>query len=242
MKKSHLIGTLVLLLITTTVDTRVNAQGTAADYERAVALKARYEAAAIDIVLGATWIGNTNRLFYRKLSHGATEYVIFDAQTLQKRPAFDQEKIAAALSKITGTTYKPYDLQLVGLRFDDAIGNFNATIDSINVRCAISDSACVRVDTPNRFGGPRPQGPVLSPDKKWEAVVNNYNIAVRPVGSRELTFLSTDGSEGNYYEAQSIAWSPDSTKLAAYRVRPGYRREVHYVESSPEDQLQPKHS
>jgi hypothetical protein len=30
MKKSHLIGTLVLLLITTTVDTRVNAQGTAA--------------------------------------------------------------------------------------------------------------------------------------------------------------------------------------------------------------------
>jgi hypothetical protein len=25
-------------------------------------------------------------------------------------------------------------------------------------------------------------------------------------------------------------------------VKPGYRREVHYVESSPEDQLQPKHS
>ncbi len=40
----------------------------------------------------------------------------------------------------------------------------------------------------------------------------------------------------------SIAWSPDSKRLAAYRVRPGYRREVHYVESSPEDQLQPKSS
>ena len=25
-------------------------------------------------------------------------------------------------------------------------------------------------------------------------------------------------------------------------ARPGYRRDVHYVESSPEDQLQPKHS
>ena len=54
--------------------------------------------------------------------------------------------------------------------------------------------------------------------------------------------LSTDGSEGNAYELDSIAWSPDSKKLAAYRVRPGYRREVHYVESSPADQLQPKHS
>jgi dipeptidyl aminopeptidase/acylaminoacyl peptidase len=30
--------------------------------------------------------------------------------------------------------------------------------------------------------------------------------------------------------------------LAVYRVIPGHEREVHYVESSPEDQLQPKHS
>src|SRR5205814_8655263 len=37
-------------------------------------------------------------------------------------------------------------------------------------------------------------------------------------------------------------WSPDSKHLVAYRVRPGYRRQIHYVESSPADQLQPKHS
>src|SRR4029079_14482473 len=67
-------------------------------------------------------------------------------------------------------------------------------------------------------------------------------MVVRQVGSRESTVLSTDGSEGNYYDTQSIAWSPDSTKIAAYRVRPGYKREVHYIESSPEDQIQPKHS
>ncbi len=54
--------------------------------------------------------------------------------------------------------------------------------------------------------------------------------------------LSTDGSEANCYELDTIAWAPDSKKLAAYRVKPGYRRLVHYVESSPEDQLQPKHS
>ena len=34
---------------------------------------------------------------------------------------------------------------------------------------------------------------------------------------------------------------PDSKKIAAYRVTPGYRRMVHYVESSPADQLQPKY-
>ena len=50
------------------------------------------------------------------------------------------------------------------------------------------------------------------------------------------------GRRGIITRSQSIAWSPDSKQLAAYRVRPGYKREVHYVESSPADQLQPKHS
>jgi len=52
--------------------------------------------------------------------------------------------------------------------------------------------------------------------------------------------LSFDGSEGDAYQLGSIRWSPDSKKLVAYRRRPGYNRLVHYVLSSPADQLQPK--
>nr|MDQ3420190.1 S9 family peptidase [Acidobacteriota bacterium] len=84
--------------------------------------------------------------------------------------------------------------------------------------------------------------PRRSPDGKMEALVRNYNIAVREVGRRELTFLSTEGSEGGYFDPDSMAWSPDSQKLVIYKVRSGHRRFVHYVQSSPEDQLQPKHS
>jgi dipeptidyl aminopeptidase/acylaminoacyl peptidase len=54
--------------------------------------------------------------------------------------------------------------------------------------------------------------------------------------------LSTDGSEGDAYRLNSVRWSPDSRKLAAFRRRPGYERLVHYVESSPADQLQPRHT
>ena len=64
---------------------------------------------------------------------------------------------------------------------------------------------------------------------------------MRPAGGGKAFALSYDGSEGNYYTMRSVTWSPDGKRLAAYRVRPGYRREVHYVESSPADQLQPKH-
>jgi len=88
------------------------------------------------------------------------------------------------------------------------------------------------------------QNPKASPDGKLEAVVLNYNVFIRPKGSTAAgaaTPLSFDGSEGNYYTLASISWAPDSRRLVAYRVRPGYRRQLHYVESSPSDQVQPKH-
>jgi len=54
--------------------------------------------------------------------------------------------------------------------------------------------------------------------------------------------LSTDGSEGNAYRFQNLVWSPDSKKIAVFRRRPGYDRQIHFVDSSPDDQVQPKHT
>jgi dipeptidyl aminopeptidase/acylaminoacyl peptidase len=227
----------LLLLIIFSFSSTLSAQGTAADYERANALKGKYEAAAIDIAGIPSWIGNTHRLWYRKLSRGVNAYMIFDADTLQKNAAFDHDKIAASLSKLTNNTYKPHDLSLPQLRFDNNVTSFTATIDGLAVRCTIADSACTKFESPTRQ-----QGPIKSPDGKREALIVNYNLAVRAVDAKEPVVLSTDGSEGNYYNARSIVWSPDSTKIAVYRVRPGYKREVRYIESSPEDQVQPKFS
>ncbi|MGH9408151.1 MAG: DPP IV N-terminal domain-containing protein, partial [Vicinamibacterales bacterium] len=82
-----------------------------------------------------------------------------------------------------------------------------------------------------------------SPDGTHEALIWNYNVEVRETGKPDKeVVLSTDGSEGDPYTLTSLVWSPDSLKIAVNRVKPGYRREVYYVESSPEDQLQPKHS
>ena len=64
--------------------------------------------------------------------------------------------------------------------------------------------------------------------------------APRQQAGKAVKALSSDGAEGNAYDPESIVWSPDSTKIAAYRVRPGFRRIVYRVESSPADQVQPK--
>jgi dipeptidyl aminopeptidase/acylaminoacyl peptidase len=246
MKKERFVISMMLSIwIAFFISSPVSAQGTAADYARANSLKDKYEAAAIDIASPAAWIGDTHRFWYRKLSRGKNEFFIVDADSLKRQPAFDQERIAASLSAVTGNTYKSDQLSLTFLNFDPSGSSFVTFVDGTAVRCTLADSVCQKAGD-GRGGGEiegsrrRQEGPKVSPDHQWEAIINNYNVAVRRKGSHELTFLSTDGSEGNYYELASIVWSPNSSKIAAYRVKPGYHREVHYVSSSPDDQLQPE--
>ena len=245
----RLVLPVVALSVTLAVPSVATAQGTPADYARAEKLRTTYESLVVDIAGPPTAIGNTHRFWYRKMVRGAEQFVVVDADTQQRQPAFDHEKIAASLSKAAGTTYKATALPFNTLTFTDDGSAITVNVEGSPYRCSVADATCRKLDTPLRAGaglgvGRRRQddGPRVSPDGKWEALVNNFNIAIRAAGTRTATRLSTDGSEGNAYELSSIAWSPDSKKLAAYRVKPGYRRQVHYVESSPEDQLQPKHT
>src|SRR6185369_15889486 len=128
-KRCHMRRSILLLFLIAFYCSTVYAQGTAADYARANGLKAKYEAAAIDIAGVPSWIGNTHRLWYRKLSRGVSVYMIFDADTMQKNAAFDHDKIAASLSKLTNNTFKGNDLTLAQLRFDNSVTSFTATVD-----------------------------------------------------------------------------------------------------------------
>lgn len=100
-----------------------------------------------------------------------------------------------------------------------------------------------RLGVGSQFPGqlpPEPPEVCASFDGKWEAFIQNFNVFVKPVGNHPSFPLSFDGSEGNYYTLRTVAWSPDSRKLAAYHIRPGYDRQIPYIESSPSDQIQPK--
>jgi len=219
---------------------------TRADYDRADALRAKYEALAVDIAGPATWIGKSERFWYRKAVTGGHRFVIVDARTTRKQPAFDHDRLAAGLSDAGAGDYTGLTLPFNTFSFVDNETALSVTVDGSTWKCRLTDYACEWVGVAGGPGagrvGPQATRTRLSPDGKWEAVIDNYNVAVRAAGSQTLTPLSTDGSEGDPYVASTIVWSPDSKKLAVYRVRPGYRREVHYVESSPSGQLQPKHS
>jgi Dipeptidyl peptidase IV (DPP IV) N-terminal region/Prolyl oligopeptidase family len=258
-KLSHWqVGTFWLLLTTLSY-----AQGTLADYERASGLREKYQGLAINLPERATWIEKTSRFWYRKTVKGGVEFVLVDAETLAKRPAFDHEKLAASLSAAAGEKYTALKLPFMMINFVDNEKAIEFLAGETRWRCELADYTVKKLPpggpgglggfgqrrggaTTSGIPGPRynvpPAETKTSPDGKWEAWVNNFNVWVRPKGKRDGIALSFDGSEGNYYALASVLWSPDSTKLAAYRVRPGYSRKIQYVESSPADQLQPKYA
>ena len=193
--------------------------------------------------------------------------MLVDADAQTRGPAFDHAKMADTLSSAMGGKYTAVTLPFTTFTFVDderaieftpGTGNQAppAAPRGVTWRCALDTYTCRESRTGGRggrggggLGGPvrapfdiNGAEPSKSPDGKLEAVVHNYNLAVRPAGSRSLNFLTTDGSEGNYYDPESLVWSPDSSRVAIYKVVPGYRRYIHYVESSPEDQLQPENS
>ncbi|MBK5257359.1 MAG: DPP IV N-terminal domain-containing protein [Vicinamibacteria bacterium] len=228
------------------------AQGLRADYERAAGLRARYEGLSTGLPEPATFIQGTAEFWYRRAVTGGHEFMVMDTATLNKRPAFDHQRLAGAISKATGSDYSHLTLPAQGLRMADKGAAVELVADGARWRCDLAEYSCRKLaDIPvgfvrNPFScAPSlpEEKPVLSPDGKWEALVQNYNVGLRQAGLVAKTqMLSTDGSEGNCYQRSSLRWSPDSSKIAVYRVKPGYRRMVTYVQSSPEDQLQPKAS
>jgi dipeptidyl aminopeptidase/acylaminoacyl peptidase len=256
MRRGQLNLPFLLLLGASVLTLSAHAQVTRADYDNAAKLRDKYKGLALNLAETPTWIDGTDSFWYRKSVEGGDAFVLVDATTQAKGPAFDQARLAVALSSAMKESYTSVTLPFSHFEYTDKQASIRFVVKGERWECNLSTYACAKQapldpddpdydgddydDTPKAINGDK--NTRLSPDGRWEAFVDNYNVYVRTTGKTEKAALSDDGSEGNYYAFSTLAWSPDSTHLIAYRIRPGYKREVHYVESSPTDQLQPKYS
>ena len=198
------------------------------------------------------WIGKTNSFLYENLTPSGTEFMIVDAEKLTKKKAFNQERFAESLGRETGKKFEQGKLPIRNLVFSDRLSSFAFTYDGYNWICNLRDyKISKREKVPGRpvrsgwdwgFRDELTTDSVKSPDLKWIAFIRNYNVFVRAADDKEKKDyqLSYDGALGEYYSSY-IRWSPDSKKLVAYRVKPAEKHMIHYVQSSPLDQLQPMH-
>ncbi len=237
------------------------AQGpSAADYERGLDVQKKYTGLVLHLPDRPVWIEGSERFVYRRSIAGGHEFLLVDAETRTQQPAFDHARLAAVLSKALHEPVAAQQLPFESLQMERGGSAFVFERGPERWRCDLANYTCAKEPVPPRpptadddygydFTPPAVNGAAqaqASPDGRWLAFVENYNVVLRPAhatpeeAARQTVRLSEDGSEGNYYAVDTLVWSPDSKHLAAYRIRPGYRRLVHYVESSPEDQLQPK--
>src|SRR5262245_55774427 len=118
------LSVLAFLAVVLALEFSAAAQGTKADYERAARLRQVVSNKVFNIRLEPHWLTNqgapSTRFWYRAERPGnRTEFILVDAETGKKQPAFDHERLASALSQAGGREFKPEGLPVEALQFDD---------------------------------------------------------------------------------------------------------------------------
>lgn len=225
------------------------AQGTVEDYNRAYALREKYNAKHV-LYAGVVphWVDQTSAFWYVRQTEKGKEYVKVDAASKKRMALFDQQKMAAALTEKAGREINAYNLPLQNCRLNISLDTLRFQLDGKFWAYGIKNNRLLDEGAIPPRGKERhwmevddeKEGrPVTSPDGKWTAFIKNDNVYVREVATGKEKQLSQDGTLSNYYSSY-IQWSPDSKSVVSCRIRPVEKRYVYYVESSPADQAQPK--
>jgi dipeptidyl-peptidase 4 len=168
--------------------------------------------------------GRVNITFINQ-SGGEVELFWLDTQGNRK----SYGKLAANARRMM-STYTGH-VWLAVNRAGKSLGQFEAASESALAEITVNPPA------PARSERNPPRGE--SPDGQWIAFFKNNNVWLRAKETKAETALSTDGTSEDSY-GDRLYWSPDSQKLVALRTRQGGKRKVYLIESSPNDQLQPK--
>lgn len=225
------------------------AQGTVEDYNRAYALREKYNAKHV-LYAGVVphWVDQTSAFWYVRQTEKGKEYVKVDAASKKRTALFDQQKMAAALTEKAGREINAYNLPLQNCRLNISLDTLRFQLDGKFWAYSIKNNRLLDEGAIPPRGKERhwmevddeKEGrPVTSPDGKWTAFIKNDNVYVREVATGKEKQLSQDGTLSNYYSSY-IQWSPDSKSVVSCRIRSVEKRYVYYVESSPADQAQPK--
>lgn len=185
------------------------------------------------------WMAD-DRFWYKEDS----KFIVYNPAKGSKSPAFDHDKLAAALSAASGKSYTAAALPFDAIVFAD---DKKSVIFMADGKQWKFDGSKVEADnTPVQFpsaggfggrsGGGRRGGGFgrggnpnenVSPDGKTAVFIKDFNLWSRDIASNKLTQLTTDGVKDNGYGTDNagwaqgirpiLVWSPDSKKIATFQ-------------------------
>jgi hypothetical protein len=231
MNKYLLTGALFALTIATNAQ---KASLTAKDYERAEGFMAANVMQYVDrSSINPNWIEG-DKFWYTVNSTKGTEYILVDPGKRTRLSAFDQEKLAEALSTASGKKYDSTKLPLQGLSFSADGKSAKFTADGKRWSYDIQGNKIEPAESTGensgqtmrqgRFGG---GNDVLSPDGTKAVFIKDWNLWVKDVATKKETQLTTDGIKNYGYATDNagwtmsdrpvVRWSPDSKKVATFQ-------------------------
>src|SRR6266496_6484941 len=212
---------------------------TTKDYEQAESLMGYNTQQFIDHgSVNPEWLPG-DKFWYRTLVPNGSEFILVDPVKGTITAAFDQQKLATALSTATGRNYSSRMLPFQFLTYSPDGKSISFRIDKKQWKCDLQNYSCMADSSSqmNESGGEGNEGrrfrgrdrgnEVLSPDGTKTAFIKDYNLWVRDVKTKRETQLTTDGVKDFGYatdnagwihsDRPTLRWSPDSKKIATYK-------------------------
>jgi dipeptidyl aminopeptidase/acylaminoacyl peptidase len=193
---------------------------TAADYARAEKFMGYNVNPLVDHgSLRPHWLAD-DRFWYRDSTGPGVQFLVVDAPTGVRTPAFDHGKLAAALTTASGKAFDSQKLPFTQIEFSEDQRSVLFDMTGMRWKCVRDGSECVAEKSGARDGA-------ISPDKKRTAFIRDYNLWVRDIATGKETQLTKDGAKDFGYATDNagwthsdgaiVRWSPDSKKIATFQ-------------------------
>ncbi|WP_312813422.1 DPP IV N-terminal domain-containing protein [Brevundimonas sp.] len=191
------------------------------------------------------WIGDGAEFWFERNTPQGRDYVRVNPVSNQTIPLFDHDALVSQLAAASGKPLARKDLRLTGLKLDAKTGSLEFSHDGRKWRFDPTQGTVSPTAATNRSS--------TSPDGRWMAEVRDGDIYIVSVADGSARRLTQDGANSPYatplinlkdMAAQGtsrpetspmVIWSPDSRKIATYRIDRSSARHLSLVQSSPKD-------
>lgn len=174
------------------------------------------------------WLAG-DKFWFLKSSEAEIKFVMVNPAKKSMIPAFDHQKLAAALSKSTGKTIDAKLLPFRNIKFSADEKEMEFTSEEKNYKYIGAKNQLSEIAKTSKESAPKKKSfpEVLSPNGKLAAFIKEDNLWVRNTDNNEQTQLTFDGIKNYGYatdnagwthsDAAILRWSANSQKIATFK-------------------------